>query len=114
MSYKNLLITGAAGFIGLNFLKHLVAQNHKYNKIVSVDKMGDATKYNIDINTKICSVGEIGTIEKDLSIPYEKPILPEKNWDILDFASESHVDNSIKDPNAIFNENVKIPAGIIS
>jgi dTDP-glucose 4,6-dehydratase len=35
-------------------------------------------------------------------------------FDILDFASESHVDNSIKNPAALYKENSKIPSDILA
>ena len=111
---KNLLLTGCAGFIGLNFIKYFTTLWHGYDKVVSIDKLGYATEYNTGLYLNICESVGIRHITLDLSNIEEMPILPEGKWDILDFASESHVDNSIKDPNKIFNENVKIPGGVIS
>lgn len=119
---KNLLVTGAAGFIGLNWLEYFIKQKHNYEKIVSIDKMGYATEYNKESYFNVCSIGNIEHREINLATITEMPsgglsIVGYKNdekWDILDFASESHVDNSIKNPNAIYNENVKIPGGVIN
>ena len=110
---KNLLLTGCAGFIGLNWLKHFVTQNHGYDNVISIDKLGYATTYNKNIYFNICQKGNITHHTHNLSISDYYPILQGNEWDILDFASESHVDNSIKDPNAIFNENSKIPGTIV-
>lgn len=110
----NLLLTGCAGFIGMNFLRCLVSKKHQYLNIVSVDKLGYASHYNIPSYFKLCEKNKIEHITVDLSNIKKIPILKgDEKWDILNFASNSHVDNSIKDPNAIFNENSKIPGGII-
>lgn len=109
----NLLVTGCAGFIGLNFLKHFVEQNHGYKTIYSVDKMGYATKYNKEEYYSVCKKYNINNINENInSTP--KLCCDRGSWDIINFASESHVDNSIKDPNSIFNENVMIPQNIIN
>lgn len=115
----NLLITGACGFIGLNFLKHFVKQDYPYDNVVCVDKMGYATKYNRQTASEIVNGNEkLSDIFCDLSnddhVRKARKQLPEGRWNIIDFASESHVDNSIKDPNAIYNENVRIPGGVIN
>lgn len=119
MENVGLIITGGAGFIGLNFI-NLFSHRDKFYTVLSIDKMGYATLYNkkqydsITKEKKIqqinCNINEL--IEK---YPFKQQCLdPVKKWIILDFASESHVDNSIKSPNAIWAENSMIPANLIA
>lgn len=109
----NLLLTGCAGFIGLNFLEHFIKQNHGYKKIYSVDKMGYATKYNRERYYSICADNKINIIDFNLNEISGNLNIDKEKFHILNFASESHVDNSIKNPFGIFEENVMIPASCI-
>lgn len=123
---RNLLITGGAGFIGFNYLKYFYSLGwwQKYDKVVNLDKMGYATQYNLDEYAKLevelkrvtnfqtlqmtahdFGVTFAGSFDKDLS---------NGSWDILDFASESHVDNSIKNPAELYKENSRIPSDILA
>lgn len=90
---KNLFITGGAGFIGSNFIKH-VLENTNYN-VFNFDKLTYAGNLEnlIDIENNprykfikgdICDLEEVGAA------------LRENNIDtIINFAAESHVDRSI-------------------
>lgn len=117
MAIVGLLVTGGAGFIGLNFLEKI--DPHAYDFIISVDKMGYATEYNKERYYEICKQKNIQAIDCDLNDVDKLTNLEniaELCWshlDIIDFASESHVDNSIKDPFSIYNSNVSIPANIL-
>lgn len=123
---RNLLITGGAGFIGFNFLQSFYSFGwwQKYDKVINLDKFGYATSYNNEAYEKLESdlqkvcdfktyamsaqvFGEryLGKFDKDFSYG---------SWDILDFASESHVDNSIKNPAELYKENSKIPSDILA
>jgi dTDP-glucose 4,6-dehydratase len=114
--FKSLLITGAAGFIGLNFLEKFDAS--AYDIIESVDKMGYATKYNKARYYELCKQRNINVTDCDIN---NVDALSEcVRWgenvsiDIIDFASESHVDNSIKDPFSTYSQNASIPANILA
>ena len=109
----NLLVTGCAGFIGLNFLKYFLEQNHGYNTIYSVDKMGYATKYNKEEYYSVCKKYNIKNLDFNINDISGSLNLDKEKFDILNFASESHVDNSIENPFGIFDENSKIPASCI-
>lgn len=92
---KNILVTGAAGFIGSNFAEFMVNKHPDYNIIV-FDKLTYAG--NMDnlkkVQDKITFVkGDICDLDKVLET-FEK-----YNIDaVVHFAAESHVDNSIKTP----------------
>lgn len=117
-----LILTGAAGFIGFNFLKKFVNSLviDKYNFIYSIDKMGYATKYNSEEYRSICKNKNIFSIEKDINSLKEVDnifnTIGKKDCyiDILDFASESHVDNSIKEPFSIYEQNATLPSSLLS
>lgn len=122
---KILILTGAAGFIGLNFLEKLI--NHDFDYILSVDKMGYATFYNSNrYHELLDSIRSLYAINCDINdVPKLRSICDVKTWSgsalwektdlyILDFASESHVDNSIKDPFSIFTQNAAIPSNLLN
>ena len=101
---KNILITGAAGFIGANFAEHMVKKyGDKYNYII-LDKLTYAgNMHNLDsIKDKITFVqGDICDFEfvKETLVKYDIDA-------IVHFAAESHVDNSIKEPFIFTHTNV--------
>lgn len=100
---KNILVTGAAGFIGSNFAEFMVNKYPDYN-IVVFDKLTYAG--NMDnlkkVQDKITFVqGDICDLEK-VTETFEK-----YNIDaVVHFAAESHVDNSIKTPFIFTQTNV--------
>lgn len=113
---RNLLVTGTAGFIGINFAKYLVKDPkgilNIYDKVYFIDKMGYATKYNVEEYNKIKQNERISFIDKNINEITDSWFNIPTSWDILNFASESHVDNSLTKPFDIFEENSKIPVSI--
>jgi dTDP-glucose 4,6-dehydratase len=116
---KVLILTGMAGFIGMNVLKEMAKDENfikSYKDVISIDKMGYATKYNDAEYKKICDLHCINIINININdLPKSKYKLEYKDvkYDILDMASESHVDNSILDPFSIYNQNTSIPAKLL-
>jgi dTDP-glucose 4,6-dehydratase len=102
---KIYLITGAAGFIGANFLKYKMKQNIEDKYIVL-----DALTY----------AGNLGTISEEIKnsrVVFLKGDICNKellenifmNHDIdfvVNFAAESHVDRSIEDPGIFLKTNI--------
>ncbi len=91
------LVTGGAGFIGSNFLHYMVNKYTDY-KFVCIDALTYAGNYN---NIKVLEEKDNfkfvkGSItDRDLVFNLFK----EENFDwVINFAAESHVDNSIKNP----------------
>jgi dTDP-glucose 4,6-dehydratase len=116
---KILILTGMAGFIGLNVLREMSSRgalNNIYKKIISIDKLGYATKYNLLEYKRLCDLHNITRLDIDINdLPNSKYAYEYQNWtcDILDVASESHVDNSLSDPFSIYNKNSSIPAKLL-
>ncbi len=98
-----ILVTGAAGFIGSNFIEYIVKKYPKY-KIIVLDKLtyaGNIENLNNVINDIKFIKGDI--CDYDLVMR----ILKENNINaIIHFAAESHVDNSIKEPFIFTKTNV--------
>ena len=100
---KNILVTGAAGFIGSNFAEFMVNKHPDYN-IVVFDKLTYAG--NMDnlkkVQDKITFVqGDICDLEK-VTETFEKYNIDS----VVHFAAESHVDNSIRTPFIFTQTNV--------
>ena len=99
----NLLITGAAGFIGSHFvLRHIKA--HPNDKIVVIDKFTyAANKSFLDP-----VFGDITLVEGDIADQkLVMKLVQEHTIEmIINFAAESHVDNSIKDASPFIHTNV--------
>ena len=105
---KTYLVTGAAGFIGANYLKYILK---KYDgkediKVIVVDALTYA--------------GNLGTIREELKnskVKFEKVdirdrkeierIFSENKVDyVVNFAAESHVDRSIENPQIFLETNI--------
>lgn len=100
---KNILVTGAAGFIGANFAEFFVNKHPEYNVIV-LDKLTYAG--NMDNLKKV--IDKITFVQGDIcDYQFVKEIFEKHNIDgVIHFAAESHVDNSIKNPFIFTHTNV--------
>lgn len=100
---KNILVTGAAGFIGANFVEYFINKHPAYNVIV-LDKLTYAGNMNnlkkvMDkitfVKGDICDFDFVQNVYKKYEIN-----------GVIHFAAESHVDNSIKNPFIFTHTNV--------
>lgn len=100
---KNILITGAAGFIGSNFAEFFVSKYPEYNVVV-LDKLTYAG--NMDNLKKVAD--KITFVKGDIcDFDFVKDLFIKYSIDgVIHFAAESHVDNSIKDPFVFTRTNV--------
>lgn len=102
---KNYLITGAAGFIGANFLKYIL-NKHKDIFVVVFDKLTYAGNLkNIEEELKDKRVEFVkGDISNNELV---ENIFSKYDIDyIINFAAESHVDRSIENPKLFLETNI--------
>ncbi|TEY03972.1 dTDP-glucose 4,6-dehydratase [Campylobacter sp. US33a] len=102
---KNLLLTGTAGFIGSNFVQYFLKKYEDYN-LINLDVLTYAgslenlkecknhPRYKF-IKGNICNKELIELIFEEYNIQ-----------GVIHFAAESHVDNSIKNPEIFIKTNV--------
>jgi dTDP-glucose 4,6-dehydratase len=104
-SFKTLLITGGAGFIGSNFI-HYIARKYPEYKIINLDKLTYAG--NLENLRDIENNPNYKFIKGDIA---DRKIIDEifksRNIDaIINFAAESHVDRSIEDPGVFIQTDI--------
>jgi dTDP-glucose 4,6-dehydratase len=102
---KNIMVTGGAGFIGANFVIHMLKKYPDYHILV-YDKLTYAG--NMDNLLDVSDEPRFNFIRGDIcnSVQIEQAV-QEYNIDtIVNFAAETHVDRSILDPDAFMRTNV--------
>lgn len=103
---KTYLVTGAAGFIGTNFVKYMLEKYGEDIKIVVLDKLtyaGNIENIQKEIDSKkidfvkgdICNRELVEDIFSRYEIDY-----------VVNFAAESHVDRSISNPQIFLETNI--------
>lgn len=105
---KTYLVTGAAGFIGANYIKYLLHKKYANEsiKIIVLDALTYAgnlgtIKDDIDNNRCIFVKGDIRDRE------LVEKIFTDNDVDfVVNFAAESHVDRSIEDPQLFLSVNI--------
>ena len=103
--YKRILVTGGAGFIGSTFIEKIL-NNFSSVKILNIDKLTYASSFrilNLFENYTSYSFEEIDISEVndiDMAVNNFAPDL------IINFAAESHVDNSINSPDEFIQSNI--------
>ena len=102
---KNILITGGAGFIGSHLVKHFTLKYPNY-KII-----------NFDILSYASDISRLNTIENNKNYNFIKGDINDTHLlnevfqkfkidSVINLAAESHVDNSIKNPNKFAETNI--------
>jgi len=101
----NIIVTGGAGFIGSNFIFHMLKEHPDY-RIICLDKLTYA--------------GNLSTLEPVMDNPNFRfvkldicdregvyKLFEEEHPDmVVNFAAESHVDRSIENPEIFLNTNI--------
>lgn len=106
MSYqmRNVLVTGGAGFIGINFIQYML--NNNSTNIINIDKLTYASNSNhlqsLELFPRYTFVK--GDITNDQLL---KQIFEHYDIDtVIHFAAESHVDKSIENSINFINTNI--------
>ncbi len=102
---KKVLVTGGAGFIGSNFLKHIAAAHPEW-LLINLDSLTYAG--NLENLKQFESIDRYLFIKGDITDRVLiKSIFDEHKIDyVVNFAAESHVDRSIKQPEIFLRTNV--------
>lgn len=101
----NFLVTGGAGFIGGNFL-HIMTKKYPNDRYVCIDALTYAG--NLETLEPIMNLPNFRFVHADIrdrDAVYK--LFEEEHFDyVINFAAESHVDRSIKDPTIFLETNV--------
>jgi len=100
-----ILITGGAGFIGSNFVHHMVKKYPNY-EIVNLDLLTYAG--NLESLTEVENEPNYKFVRGDIADrPFIMQLFEKEKFDVVvNFAAESHVDRSITDPGIFVQTNV--------
>ena len=101
---KHILITGGAGFIGANFVPYFIENNPDYHLV------------NLDLLTYAGNLENVSEVENHPRYTFVQGDICDRNFveqlfqkyqfrDVIHFAAESHVDNSISGPEAFIKNN---------
>jgi dTDP-glucose 4,6-dehydratase len=99
----NLLVTGAAGFIGSAFIREALKHGHRVVILDALTYAGHTENFDdiLKPGTLDFEKGDIRNFDNNLSL------LKKYNIDaLLNFAAESHVDNSISGPKEFIDTNI--------
>jgi len=101
----NILVTGGAGFIGSNFIAFFL-QKHPKIKIVNLDKLTYAGE--LSNLTDVQNMSNYKFVEGDIcDRNLVEHLFNEFKFEgVIHFAAESHVDNSIENPDTFIQTNV--------
>ena len=105
MRHKTILVTGGLGFIGSNFLPYFLEKYRDY-KIINLDKI----TYAADVSNlkEISNNANYNFIKGDICDRALVDELFKKHQfsSVIHFAAESHVDNSITNPDEFIKTNI--------
>jgi dTDP-glucose 4,6-dehydratase len=105
MRHKSILVTGGLGFIGSNFLPYFL-EKHKDYKLINLDKI----TYAADVSNlnEISTNANYDFIKGDVcDRALVDDLFKKYQFDgVIHFAAESHVDNSITNPDEFIKTNV--------
>lgn len=102
---KKVLVTGGYGFIGSNFIRHML-NSHDDCIVVNLDKLTYAGNED-NLKTEIPADRHIPVIGDICDRSLVERVFEEHNiMSVVHFAAESHVDRSIEGPDAFVKTNV--------
>ena len=100
-----ILVTGAAGFIGSNFVFHMLEAHPDYD-IVGLDSLTYAG--NLETLAPVMDHEHFKFVKIDITdAPAVDKLFAEEHFNkVVNFAAESHVDRSIEDPGLFLRTNI--------
>lgn len=102
---KTYLVTGAAGFIGSNYIKYILSK-HEDIRVVILDALtyaGNFETISKDIDNERCFFIKGNICDRNLA----DQLFSDYKFDyIVNFAAESHVDRSIENPQLFLQTNI--------
>jgi dTDP-glucose 4,6-dehydratase len=98
-----IFVTGGAGFIGSNFIRHVLSLNKDY-KIVNFDKLTYAG--NLTNLEEVAANPNYSFVKGDICDPAASEAAMKGCDAVVHFAAESHVDRSIYEPATAIETNV--------
>lgn len=110
---KTIIVTGGAGFIGSNFIFHMLEKYPTY-RIVCLDKLTYAG--NLSTLKSVLDNQNFRFVKEDVCnrAAVYKLFEEEKPDIVVNFAAESHVDRSIEDPGIFLQTNIIGTATLMS
>ncbi len=103
------LVTGGAGFIGSNFIRHLLDRADFVGKVINLDALTYAgNRENLADLEKDCGGKRYFFVHADICdrLAVEKVFRDHTPDAVVHFAAESHVDRSVRSPEAFVRTNV--------
>lgn len=102
---KTMLVTGAAGFIGANFVYYILEKHPDY-KVIGLDKLTYAG--NLETLESAFKNKNFRFVKDDITDrkAIQKLFSEEKFDFVVNFAAESHVDRSIEEPEIFLKTNI--------
>jgi dTDP-glucose 4,6-dehydratase len=106
--YKNILVTGGAGFIGSNFIRHLFGPGRFKGRVVNLDKLTYAGNPANLSDVKKAYGARYAFVKGDIrDFALLARLFKKHDFDaVVHFAAESHVDRSISGPKDFVETNV--------
>lgn len=107
------IVTGGAGFIGSNFIFYML-KKHPDERIICVDKLTYAG--NLSTLASVMTNPNFRFVKADIcdEAAIDQLFTEEHPDVVVNFAAESHVDRSIKDPNIFLQTNIMGTANLMN
>lgn len=107
------IVTGGAGFIGSNFIFYML-KKHPEERIICVDKLTYAG--NLSTLASVMDDPNFRFVKADIcdESAIDQLFVEEHPDVVVNFAAESHVDRSIKDPNIFLQTNIMGTANLMN